>query len=86
MFEAEREFGEPHPKRFAMDISQSIFSVGAEAFSNVVLVLGEDADGPADGDKLQAELHLAAEPNVIADNAVIVRVGTTFPNLATKEE
>jgi hypothetical protein len=44
VFEAEREFGDPHPKRFAMDISQSIFPVGAEAFGNVVLMPWEKAD------------------------------------------
>ena len=55
-----------------------------EAFGNVVLVPGEDADGPADGDKVQAELHLTAEPNVIPDDAIFRRVGATFPNSTMK--
>ena len=60
--------------------------MGAEAFGDVVLVPGEDADGSADGDKVQAELHLTAEPDVIPDDAIFGRVGATFPNLTTKQE
>ena len=57
-----------------------------EAFGDVVLVPGEDADGSADGDKIQAELHLTAEPDVIPDDAIFGRIGGAFPNLATKQE
>jgi len=60
--------------------------VGAEAFCNVVLVPGEESDGFADGDKLQAELHLAAEPDVIPDNAIFGWVGATLPNLTAEQE
>lgn len=84
MFEAEREFGGPHPKRFAIHTIQSIFAVGAEAFGNVVLMPWEKSDRFADGNKLEAELHLAAEPDVIPDDAIFGRVGATFPDLTTK--
>ena len=57
-----------------------------QAFGDVVLVPGEDADGSADGDKVQAELHLTAEPDVITDNPVFSGVGATFPNLTPKQE
>ena len=57
-----------------------------EAFGDVVLVPGEDAYGFADGDKVQAELHLAAEPDVIPDDAILGRVGATFPDLSAKKK
>jgi len=49
-------------------------------------VPSEDTDGLADRNKVESELHLAAEPDVIPDNAVFGGVGATFPNLTTKEE
>ena len=58
----------------------------AESFGDVILVPGEESDGFTDGDKLKAELHLAAEPDVIPDDAIFGRVGAALPNLATKEE
>ena len=60
--------------------------MGAEAFGDVVLVPGEDADGPADGDKVQAELHLSAEPDMVAHHAIFGRVGGAFPNLSAKKK
>jgi len=60
--------------------------VRTQAFGDVVLVPGEDADGYADGDKAQAELHLAAKPDMIADDPVVSRVGAAFPNLTTEQE
>ena len=86
MFEAEREFGDPHPKHFAIHVGEGIFAVGADSFCDVVLVPGEDADGSAVGDKVQAELHLTAEPDVIPDDAIFCWVGATLPNLTTKQE
>jgi hypothetical protein len=84
VFESEREFGDPHPKHFAIYVGQGVFIVRTDSFCDVIPVPSKEADWLADGDKVQAELHLTAEPNVIADNAVFVRVGTTFPNLVTK--
>ena len=86
MSKAELKFGETHGKGFSIHIGQGIFPVGAESFRNVVLVPGEDADGSADGNKVQADLHLTAEPDVVAHHAIFGRIGATFPNLATKEE
>ncbi|PHX63352.1 MAG: hypothetical protein CK551_06455 [Planctomycetaceae bacterium] len=60
--------------------------MGAEAFGNVVLMPWEKTDRFADGDKLQAELYLPAEPDVIPDNAIFGRVGAALPNLTTKQE
>ena len=57
-----------------------------EAFGDVVLVPGEDADGSADGDKVQAELHLTAKPDVIPDYAIFGRVGATFQDLSAKKK
>ena len=58
----------------------------SEPFGDVILVPGEDAYGFADGDKVQAELHLSAEPDVIPDDAIFGRVGATFPNLTAKKK
>ena len=60
--------------------------MGAQPFCDVVLVPGEESDGFADGDKLQAELNLTAEPDVIPDDAIFGRVGATFPNSTMKQE
>jgi hypothetical protein len=49
-------------------------------------VPSEESDGLADGDKLKAELHLAAKPDVIPDDAVFDRVGATFPNSSAEQE
>ena len=57
----------------------------ADAFCDVVLVPGENADGFADGDQLQAQFHLSAEPGVIADYAVLSRVGATLPNSSAEQ-
>ena len=58
----------------------------SEPCGDVILVPCEDADGLADGDKVQAKLHLAAEPDVIPDDAIFGRVGATFPDLSAKKE
>ena len=57
-----------------------------DAFCDVVLVPGENADGFADGDQLEAQFHLSAEPDVIADYAVLSRVGATLPNSSAEQE
>ena len=56
----------------------------AESFGDVVLVPGEKSDGLPDGNKLEAKLHLTAEPDVIPDDAIFGGVGATFPDLTTK--
>ena len=84
VLEAKPCFGGTLTDGFSVYIRQRIFAVRTEAFGDVVLVPGEDADGSADGDKVQAELHLTAEPDVIPDNAVFGGVGATFPNLTVK--
>ena len=58
----------------------------AEAFGDVVLVPGEKTDGFADGDQLQAQFYLSAEPDVIADYAALSRVGATLPNSSAEQE
>ena len=58
----------------------------ADAFGNVVLVPGENADGFADGDQLQAQFHLSAEPDMIAHDAILSGVGATLPNSTAKKE
>ena len=46
----------------------------------------EESDGLADGDKLKAELHLAAKPDVIPDDAVFDRVRAALPNSSAEQE
>ena len=58
----------------------------ADAFCDVVLVPGENTDGVADGNQLKAQFHLSAEPDMIAHDAVLSRVGTTLPNSSAKQE
>ena len=58
----------------------------AEPFSDIVLMPGEETDWLADRDKVESELHLAAKPDVIPDDPILGWVGTTFPNLTTKQE
>ena len=82
----EKKFRDAHLERFSIYVGQRVFTVKTQAFGDVVLVPSEDADGPADGDKVQAELHLTAEPDVIPKNAVFGRVGATFPNLKAKKK
>ena len=84
VLEAVPGFGRAQAEGFSVYIRQCVFAVTTEAFSDVVLVPGEDADGSAVGDKVQAELHLTAEPDVITDDAIFGRVGGAFPNLTTK--
>ena len=60
--------------------------MGAQPFCDVVLVPGEESYGFADGDELQAELHLTAEPDVIPDDAIFCRVGTALPNSSAEQE
>jgi len=86
VFEAEREFGDPHPKRFAIYVGQSVFIVGADSFCDVIPVPSKEADWLADGAKVQAELDLTAEPDVISDDAIFGRVGAAVPNLTAKQE
>ena len=57
-----------------------------EAFGDIVFVPSEESDGIPDRDKLQAALHLAAEPDVIPDDAIFGRVGAALPNLTMKQE
>ena len=80
MMNAESKFCDAHPERFTIYTRQRVFGVRTEAFGDVILVPSEESDGHADGDKLQAELHLAAEPDVITDDAIFGRVGATFPD------
>ena len=58
----------------------------ADAFCNVVLMPRENTDGVADGDQLEAQFHLSAEPDMIPHDAVLSGVGAPFPNLTTKQE
>jgi len=58
----------------------------AESFGDVVLVPGEKSDGLPDGNKLEAKLHLTAEPDMIAHYAVLSWVGATFPDLSAKKK
>jgi hypothetical protein len=50
VFEAKREFGDPHPKRFAIHTSQSISAVGAEAFGDIGFVPSEAVQPTGQGD------------------------------------
>ena len=84
VLEAKPCFGGTLTDGFSVYIRQRIFAVRTEAFGDVVLVPGEDSDGLADRDKVQAKPHLSAEPDVIPDNAVFGGVGATFPNLTVK--
>ncbi len=86
MLEAEPCFGGAQAECFSVYIRQRVFAVRTEAFGDVVFVPSEESDRFADGDKLQAELHLAAEPDVIPDDAIFGRVGAALPNLTTKQE
>ena len=47
----EKKFRDAHLECFAIYVGQGVFAVGAEAFGDVVLVPGEEADGLANGDK-----------------------------------
>ena len=83
---SEEQFGKSHWEGLAIYIGQGVFLVGSETFSDVILMPSEESDGFADGDKLQTELHLSTEPDVIPDDAIFGRVGAALPNLATKEK
>jgi len=80
------EFGRTHSQGFTIYIRQGVFPVGTEAFGDVVLVPGEDADGLADRNQLEAQFHLAAEPDMVAYHAVLNGIMAAFPNLTAKEE
>lgn len=60
--------------------------MGAQSFCDVIPVPSKEADGIADGDKLQAELHLTAKPDVIPDDAIFSRVGAALPNWTAEQE
>ena len=58
----------------------------ADAFCNVVLMPRENTDGVADGDQLEAQFHLSAEPDMIAHDAILSGVGATLPNSSAEQE
>ena len=86
VLEAEPGFGRAQAEGFSVYIRQCVFAVTTEALRDVILVPSEDADRFADRDKFQAELYLAAKPDVIPDDAIFGRVGATFPDLSAKQE
>ena len=86
MTKSEEQFGKSHRKRFAIYVSEGIFLVRPDSLGDVILVPSKEADGFSDGNKVEAELNLAAKPDVIPDDAIFGRVGATLPNLTTKQE
>ena len=86
MVESEPQSGQAHPQAFTVHIGQGVLAVGPKPLGDVIFVPGKDADGFADGNQLQAQLHLAAEPDMVSHHAIPGRVGATFPNLTAEEE
>ena len=71
---------------FAIHVGQGVFIVRTDSFCDVIPVPSKEADWLADGGKVQAELDLTAEPDVIPDDAIFTRVGATFPGLLAKKK
>jgi len=86
MLQAEPEFCEAHRKGFSIHIRKSVFPVGTQAFGDVILMPGKDANGFTDRNQFQAQFHLAAEPDMVAHHAILCGVGAALPDLAPKEE
>ena len=86
MLEAEPCFGSTQAEGFSVYASQRIFAVRTEAFGDVVLMPGEKADRFADRNKFQAQLHLPAEPSMVAHHAVLSGVRVTFPDFTAVQK
>ena len=86
MTKSEEQFSKSHWEGLAIHVSEGIFLVRPDSLGDVILMPSEESDGFADCNKLEAELHLVAEPDVIPDDAIFGRVRATLPNLTAKQE
>ena len=83
---AKPELGETHMKTFPVHLPQGVLPVGPKSPGDVVFVPGKNADRFTDGDQLEAQLHLAAEPDMVAHHPVLGWVGATLPDFPPEKK